>query len=441
MGLPRTFLQLLAAMGASMTVPSLLSLVTVVQGWVFAGRRTLTGVMVAAADSISKHFSAYYRLFATARWSLDQVGLAMVRLALPLLGEGPVPLTLDDTLARKRGLKVFGAGMHHDPLASSRRYAVTSWGHSWVVLAVRVQVPCCPGRFFSLPVLFRLSLNQKAAARWHLKYRTRPELAVELLQCLCTAFAERHFRVAADSTYGGQSVLGSLPENCDLLSRLPLDARLFAPPPIHKPGTQGRPRKRGMRLPSPQQMLAQQRARRVTLHLYGRQDTIRLVETVAYWYGVPHRPLKIVVVEPLTGGRPLQAFYSTDLSLSAEQVLAEYAGRWSIEEAFQGSKSHLGFEEPQGWSRLAVRRTAPLAMLLYSLTVLWFAQHGYRLYTPVTRPWYRHKVRPSFADMLATLRLACLKPALSATPAVHQGRQNLLVLLPDTLRVAAAGAS
>jgi hypothetical protein len=34
-------------------------------------------------------------------------------------------------------------------------------------------------------------------------------------------------------------------------------------------------------------------------------------------------------------------------------------------------------------------------MLLYSLTVLWFAQHGYRLYTPVARPWYRHKVRPS----------------------------------------------
>jgi hypothetical protein len=47
MGLPSTFLQLLAAMGASMTLPSLLSLVTVVRGWVFAGRRTLTGVLVA----------------------------------------------------------------------------------------------------------------------------------------------------------------------------------------------------------------------------------------------------------------------------------------------------------------------------------------------------------------------------------------------------------
>lgn len=107
---------------------------------------------------------------------------------------------------------------------------------------------------------------------------------------------------------------------------------------------------------------------------------MRLVETVAHWYGVPHCPLKIVVVEPRTEGRPLQVFYSTDLSLSVEQVLAEYAGGWSIEEAFQGSKSHLGFEGPQGWSRLAVCRTAPLAMLLYSLALLLFAQCSHRLY-------------------------------------------------------------
>jgi hypothetical protein len=44
MGLPDTFLQLVVAMGASMTMPTLTSLVTVVQGWLFAGRHTLTDV-------------------------------------------------------------------------------------------------------------------------------------------------------------------------------------------------------------------------------------------------------------------------------------------------------------------------------------------------------------------------------------------------------------
>ena len=230
MGLPDTFLQLVVCLGASMTMPTLTSLVTVVQGWLFAGRRTVTGVLIAVGEDSPKHFSAYYRLFATARWSLDTVGLSLFELLRPLLALGPVPLTLDDTLARKRGLKVFGVGMHHDPLASSRKYAVTSWGHSWVVLAVRVQVPCCPGRFFSLPVLFRLYLNQKTAARWRLCYRTRPELAVELLQCLCSHFPQQRFHAYADSSYAGQSVLAHLPPNCDMTSRLPLDARLYEPP-------------------------------------------------------------------------------------------------------------------------------------------------------------------------------------------------------------------
>ena len=79
-----------------------------------------------------------------------------------------------------------------------------------------------------------------------------------------------------------------------------------------------------------------------------------------------------------------------------------------------------------------------MAMLLYSLTVLWFALEGHTLYKPPYRAWYRHKVRPSFADMLATLRLACLRAAISAPPTDKQGRQNPLVLLPDTLRAVAA---
>ncbi len=90
-------------------------------------------VLVAVDAGGPKHHSAYYRLFAAARWSLEAMGLALFHLIVPLLASGPVPLTLDGPLARKRGLKVFGARMHHDPLASSRNYAATSWGHSWVV--------------------------------------------------------------------------------------------------------------------------------------------------------------------------------------------------------------------------------------------------------------------------------------------------------------------
>ena len=73
----------------------------------------------------------------------------------------------------------------------------------------------------------------------------------------------------------------------------------------------------------------------------------------------------VVAVGPLTGGRKPQAFFSTGADDTAEAVLARYAARWSLEVSFHDAKGHLGFEEPQGWTRRAVQRTAPTAMLLY----------------------------------------------------------------------------
>ncbi len=265
--------------------------------------------------------------------------------------------------------------MHHDPLLSTRKTALMNWGHSWVVLGVIVKFPFCQDRFFCLPVLFRLYVNKKTAAKKQLRYRTRPELAVEMLQVLCKAHENRRFHVVADSAYGGKSVYLHRPANCDLTSRLTLDARLHDAPPPRQPGTNGRPRKRGEALSSPREML-HQRGRRLTLNIYGRRDRVRVIDRMAYLYAMPDRPVRVVAVEPLTGGRKVQAFFSTRHDAAATEVLTWYAMRWSIEEAFQNAKMHLGFEEPQGWTRRAVERTAPTAMLLYSLIVLWFAHVG-----------------------------------------------------------------
>jgi hypothetical protein len=432
-----SFLALVQPLGWAMGTPSFERFLTLLAGWIFAPRRTVSDMLVAAGVAGIRHHAGYYRLFSAARWSLDQLGLIVFRILLPLLDETQlVKLTLDETRARKRGQKMFGTGMYYDPLLSTRKKPVVTWGHSWVVLAVVLRLPFCPDRVFSLPILFRLYLNHDAAERARRKYRTQPELGVELLDLVCNAHPQRRFHVFADTSYGGESVLGHLPTNCDLTSRLPLNARLYEAPAARKPGQKGRPRKRGARLPTPAQML-EQRARRVTLDIYGRKDRVRLTETVAYWYSVPNRPLKIVAVEPLVGGRPVQAFYSTRSEQSGEQVLVDYSGRWSIEEAFQGSKSHLGFQEPQGWSRLAVLRTAPIAMLLYSLIVLWFARVGHSFYRPPVRPWYRSKRQPSFADMLATLKRESLRETLSARVGDTSLSQNVLDVVFAAAHVAA----
>jgi hypothetical protein len=356
-------------------------------------------------------------------------------LILPLL-DGLVLLGIDDTLARKRGLKVFGVGMHHDPLLSCRKTAITNWGHCWVVLGVVMKLPFCGERWFCLPVLLRLYVPKKVAERKGLAYRTKPELAVEMLRLLCGRHESSHFHAVGDSGYGGKSVLLNLPGNCDLTSRLKMDARLYDAPVNRKSPKGGRPRKRGERLPTPTKMLAH-RCPRLTLEIYGRKDKSRVAECIARCYADPDRPLKVVAVEPLTGGRKPQAFFSTCSDDTAEAVLTRYAARWSMEVTNHDAKGQLGFEEPQGWTRQAVQRTAPTAMLLYSLVVLWFSGEGHRHYEAPKRPWYPGKTQASFADMLVTLRCQSVKAGVLSMGLHGRGSRNAVNALLHVAKQAA----
>lgn len=429
------FMALLQGLSSTMTIPSFASLTTVLTGWVFARRHTVTRMILTADQMAQKHFSSYHRLFSAARWSLDAMGLAVFDLIQPFLGS-VVMLGLDDTLARKRGVKMFGTGMHHDPLLSSRGKTITHWGHSWVVLGVIVELPFRPGHYYFLPLLFRLYLNKKSAAKHRRTYRTRPELADEMLAVLCNHRKNERFHVVADSTYGGQSVLCRLPSNCDLTSRLMIHARLYGPPPQRKAGTNGRPRKRGQRLPTPQKML-EGRCRRVMLEIYGRRQAARLADRVARVYAAPERPLRVVGVEALQGGRRQEAFYSTCSDATAEQVIGWYAMRWSIEVTTHDSKQHLGFEQPQGWTRQSVERTAPLAMLLYTLIVLWFAREGHSNWRPQIWPWYTSKKDPSFADMLNTLRRLSVRQQVLKLALGGPGSRKIQQLLENAVSLAA----
>jgi hypothetical protein len=435
MNLVSSFAVSLQDLAVVMTIPSFQNFVTLVTGWVFAPRRTVTGMLLATGIAGERHHSAFHRFFSKASWSLDRLGLAVFRLIEFLAGE-VVLVAIDDTLAHKRGLKMFGTGMHHDPQLSSRSHVVTTWAHCWVVLGVVIHFPLWPERPFCLPILFRLYLNKKRAAAERRAYRSKPELAVEMLRLLCKHRGNKRFHALVDAAYGGQSVMAELPANCDLTSRLRLDARLYDAPPTRIKGQKGRPRKRGAQLPTPAQML-DQRARRAELCIYGRHELARLSDVVARVFAVPERPLRVVAVEALAGGRGREAFYSTCVDATAEQVLTWYAMRWSVEVTFRDCKQHLGFEEPQGWTRQAVQRTAPVGMLLYSLIVHWYCQEGHKHYHSLPRPWYSQKPHESFADMLATLRRRSLRESISAWAPSGPGSQKIVRLLEDILALAA----
>jgi DDE superfamily endonuclease len=428
--IPEPFASLLAAYAGCFQARSYATFQWLVLGWgQCPGRRTLTAVALASGAVGARHISVFHRFFARARWSLDGVGQVVFRQALRWLpAEQPVYLLGDDTLTRKSGTCVSVAAMHHDPLLSTARKPFFSFGHVWVVLAVWVPLPMGRGRGFALPVLVRLYTGAKRGGRADAPSRptagkrrqvaetahaardrrTTLELLREMTGLVAGWAPDRAFYLVVDSAYAGRALLEQRPANVQVVSRLRLDAALWAPAPKRRPGQKGRPRRRGGRLPTPQQVAARCRhwpALPVTS--YGRTITTQVRTLRALWYGaLREQPVQIVLVRDPTGKRRAEAFFCTDPAASAQFILEAYARRWCLEVTFHDAKQFLGFADPQCQTPRAVQRTAPFALLVYDLVVLWFAEHAHGAAHPMwpVRPWYRHKTAPSFLDMLTALR-------------------------------------
>lgn len=436
MDIATSFMPLLQVFTVAMTGPTADSFRQLVAGWIFTPRRTIMGAF-RAADS-TKHHSAYHRIFASARWSIDRVGLAMFDLVVQLTDQSTFYLVGDDTLIHKTGLKVYGAGMHRDACQSSRGFTSFRWGHCWVVLCVLVPSRNDPTRKYAIPVLMRLYLNTKTSAKLRRTHRKKTDLMLEMVNLLATHAADQRLHFLGDSAYTGGRMLEQIPTNVHVTGRIGSDARLCAPPAPKKPG-RGRPPRRGPMLPKPLEMLAQKGLRRTKIELYQHSSFhVRITSVVCRLYLAPEREVKVVAVEHLRGGRGIEVFYSTDLSLSEEEVLERYSFRWPVETTFQDSKGHLGLGEPQNRVTQAVRRTTPSMLYLYGLIVMW---HEYLRDEPgdFVREW-RGKQHASFADMLATLRRDSLektRTTIFSAGGLPPGVEKLLKPLEILLSLAA----
>lgn len=72
-----------------------------------------------------------------------------------------------------------------------------------------------------------------------------------------------------------------------------------------------------------------------------------------------------------------------------------------------------------------------MAMLLYSLIVLWFVRDDHCHYRVPDRPWHRSKRHASFADMLETLRQKSLCDQVFAKALSRNGYDKLLEYLQN----------
>lgn len=396
-----TFLRVVEVMRPAFDPRVFARLLVVLIGWTrTTGRHAITEALCVTGLATERDWTAFHRVFSTARWDLDEIGRALLAWILKRWGEGPLRLVLDDTLCPHKGPHVFGLGCHLDAVTSTRKHRNFRFGHCWIVLSVVVQLPFARTPW-ALPILFRLYRTHDGAGE---DYRAKTALARELIERALAFVPDREIEIAADQAYSNGPVMRGLPSRVRCYGALRPDAALTAAP-TQAERNKCKHRKKGKALPSPAALAANRRVpwSKTRVTLYGELRTVEYKTCVAQWYhALGPQLLRVVVVRCTSGTRPLRVFFCTDASVSVPQLLTGYSERWPTEPMFRESKQLLGMAHSSARSEAAVRRTAPMAALLYTVLALWF--HECRLGEVPTvipvRPWYRHKQRVSFGDVV-----------------------------------------
>jgi hypothetical protein len=261
----------------------------------------------------------------------------------------------------------------------------------------------------ALPFLTMLAPSARFYAGKPRPPKTLIDLARQAALQIHRWLPSRRIVMVADSAFAAIDMLAAVRRHVCVVTRLRLDARLFAPVLPGRTG-RGRPPLKGPRLPRLSQYLLDPatvwRPHIVGLW-YGRtRRIVEIASDTAVWYhpGKPPVPIRWLLVRDPTGELEPQAFLATDLDVQPTDILQWFVARWQVEVTFQETRAHLGVETQRQWSDLAILRTTPALLALFSLVTLWAHDIAARQsIAPRAAAWYP-KTHPTFSDAIAAVR-------------------------------------
>ena len=375
------------------------------------GTRTVARLLRITGLAQERHFVNYHRVLNRAEWSPRAGGDILLRLLLAaFVPHGPVVLGLDDTIERRRGVRITAKGIYRDPVRPSHGHFVKASGLRWLSLMLLAPIPWA-GRVWALPFLTALAPSERYHQTQGRRHKKLTDWGRQLVLQARRWLPGRAMVLVTDSSFAVIEFLAALGRyKITCITRLRLDAALYAPAPPRQPGAKGRPRKTGARLPNLSETLTDATTawQRLTIpRWYGEGERrIEIASGTAVWRhsGMPIVPIRWVLVRDPRGRFEPQALLCTALEHSPEQVLRWFVQRWQLEVTFEETRAHLGVETQRQWSSRAIARTTPCLLGLFSLVTLLAARlSASERRTAATTAWYR-KSQPTFSDTLALVR-------------------------------------
>jgi len=377
------------------------------------GRRTVTAALRVMGLGDDPGFACYHHVLSRAVWSARELSQVLLGLLLQVLDAGDEPLVfgIDETIERRWGRRITARGIYRDPVRSSRSHFVKTSGLRWISLMWLSPISWAK-RVWALPFLTVLAPSERYYETRRRKAKTLLDWARQMVFQLRRWLPNRTLVLVADSSYAALDFLHacqSLSNPVTVITRLRLDAALYAPAPPRRPGQMGRPRVKGKRLPSLQQHLTDPATdwTDVTVDWYeGARRTIEIASGTAVWYhsGKPPVSIRWVLIRDPQGAFQPQALLSTTQHWTPVQIVQWFVCRWHLEVTFAEVRRHLGVETQRQWSDLAIARTTPLLLGLFSwVTLVAHVVHGKASMPVRTAAWY-HKPLPTFSDAIALVR-------------------------------------
>lgn len=371
--LPSAFSSIALSFSSVFSKPTFARFVAIFIGVIVSsGRSTVHRSLSSIREISDGHWTDYHRLFSEARWSCLELARVLAGLVLSLIPEDqPVVLAVDDTVTQHRGKHVFGKGRHRDAVRSSHSHTVWRWGHKWLVLSVSVPMPNCVMPW-ALPVLCAL-----CRPRANGRHKTPLDLARQLLMLLERWFPKRRFILLGDGGFSSHGLARAAARRSALVSRFYKQAALHEAPTVQKGA--GRPRVRGKRLETPEASVKKARLRETRVTWYGGQmRDVAVCSGEGYWYrqGMGLLWVRWVYVKDLSGTHREEYFFTTDASLTEEEIVSLYTRRWPLEVTFQEARVQLGLNDPRQRKKESVLRMTPCLFGLYSVIALAYRQAG-----------------------------------------------------------------
>jgi hypothetical protein len=254
---PQVLRQWLQAWRPCFTASSWEHVLVLVMGALLApGKRTVTSCLRMTGRAEAGNFATFHQILNRARWSSRAVARRLLAIVVErLVPDGPVVIGLDDTIERRWGPRIRARGIYRDPVRSSHGHFVKASGLRWLSFMVLTPVPWTR-LIKALPVLTLLAPSERSNLKRGCRHKLLTDWARQGAMQLSRWLPGRRIIFIGDSSFAVHELAHAIARRATLISRLRLDASLFAPPAERTSRTMGRPAQKGPALPKLKTLLS-----------------------------------------------------------------------------------------------------------------------------------------------------------------------------------------